>query len=374
MLIDKAAKIDSFIRPFLVQKYPELSISLYSKMRKFFLNILSNSKPEKVYFDNVHSIKLWDLDFSCNFLNSAGMFKNGNGYELVYRQGAGAFLAGTTTFLPRAGNKKNGVIHPFIPLPKSKAAINWMGLPNDGHQKVASVLSKINKKKGCPIGISISSDPEIEEHEALKNLISGFAFYEKANVDFIELNESCPNVSHHNCETISGIDNDLIKRLEFISENFLKSRNRNLPVIVKFSVETELEQIPTLVNILINLGFDGVNFGNTAKIYSNYLDKIDDNELQPYRLFTEQYGGGLSGNPLKNLSLECCKIAIEQRNKINLSKEFAIIRTGGIESKSDLIESNKIGVDLNQWFTGYFEAFGKYGHNLYKEIIENAKS
>lgn len=373
-MIEKAAKIDSFIRPYIVQKYPEFSISLYSKMRKFFLNNLSNSKPEKVYFENDHSIKLWDLDFSCNFFNSAGMFKNGAGYGLVYRQGAGAFLAGTTTFLPRAGNQKNGVIHPFIPLPNSKAAINWMGLPNDGHQKIASVLSKINKKKGCPIGISISPDPEIDEIEALKNLIDGFNIFDKANVDFIELNESCPNVSHHNCDTSGGIDVGLIKRLEYLSENFLKKRNRNLPIIVKFSVETELNQIPTLIKILIDLGFDGVNFGNTAKIYSNYLNDIDETELNSYRIFTEQYGGGLSGNPLKNLSLECCKIAIEERNKINLKSEFAIIRTGGIETKSDLIESNKIGVDLNQWFTGYFEAFGKYGHNLYKEIIENAKS
>lgn len=374
MLISKAAKLDSLIRPFIVQKYPEFSISLYSKMRKFFLNNLSNSKPEKIYFENDHSIKLWDLDFNCNFFNSAGMFKNGAGYELVYRQGAGAFLAGTTTFLPRAGNQKNGVIHPFIPLPNSKAAINWMGLPNDGHQKIANVLSKIDKKKGCPIGISISSDPEIEENEALKNLISGFNIFDKANVDFIELNESCPNVSHHNCDTTGGIDEGLIKRLEFLSENFLKKRNRNLPVIVKFSVETELNQIPTLVKILVDLGFDGVNFGNTAKIYSNYISDIDETELNSYRIFTEQFGGGLSGNPLKNLSLECCKIAIEERNKIKLKSEFGIIRTGGIETKSDLIESNKIGVDLNQWFTGYFEAFGQYGHNLYKEIIENAKS
>ncbi len=373
-MIEKAAKIDSLLRPFIVKNYPEFSIALYSKMRKYFLHNFANCRPEKIYSEKIKSKNIWDIEFSNSLFNSAGMFKNGLGYGLTYRQGSGAFLAGTTTYLPRAGNVKNDVVHPFIPLPNSKAAINWMGLPNDGHQKVANVLSIIDKKKGCPIGASISSDPEIDEIDALNNLLQGFNIYDKANVDFIELNESCPNVSHHSCDTGSDIDAGLINRLEYLSQNFLKKRTRNLPVIVKFSVETEFSQIPTLVKILVDLGFDGVNFGNTAKIYTNYLNDIDENEQKAYKLFTDIYGGGLSGKPLKNLSLNCCKIAIDERNKTSLSKEFAIIRTGGIETFEDLKESDKIGVDLNQWFTGYFEAFAKYGYNLYKELVENAKS
>ena len=106
----------------------------------------------------------------------------------------------------------------------------------------------------------------------------------------------------------------------------------------------------------------------------HWCHNIDENEQKAYKLFTDTFGGGLSGNPLKNLSLNCCKIAIEERSNTTLTKEFAIIRTGGIETFKDLKESDKIGVDLNQWFTGYFEAFAKYGHNLYKELVENAKS
>ncbi|HRP02449.1 MAG TPA: hypothetical protein PLE30_07375 [Candidatus Kapabacteria bacterium] len=373
MLVERAAHLDAMIRPFLVQYFPEFSTKLYSNMRQSFLNSFVNSKPEKVYSDFFPQRKIWDIEFSNNIFNSAGMFKNGEGYELAYRQGAGAFLAGTTTYLPRAGNEKNGVIHPFIPLPKSKAAINWMGLPNDGHQRIASVLSKIEKKVACPLGVSISSDPDIDEDTALKNLIEGFELYSKANVDFIELNESCPNVNHHQCETNNGIDLALIKRLEFINSNFLRKRQRNLPVIVKFSVETEIEQVPKLLKLLIDLDFDGINFGNTAKLYSNYLPLINSTETAPYQAFTSTFGGGVSGNPLKQLSLDCCKISVNERNKLHLSKEFAIVRTGGIETYNDLLESERIGIDLNQWFTGYFELFSIFGHKLYKELAENGK-
>jgi len=58
---------------------------------------------------------------------------------------------------------------------------------------------------------------------------------------------------------------NLLDVLEWISTNFLlENAMRHLPVIVKFSVDTLYEQVPELVRLLVYLGFDGVNFGNTS--------------------------------------------------------------------------------------------------------------
>jgi len=45
-----------------------------------------------------------------------------------------------------------------------------------------------------------------------------------------------------------------------------------------------------------------------------------------------------------------------------------VIRTGGIESVEDILDSH---ADLNQWFTGYFQAFGFDGHRLYQTLYDD---
>ena len=87
-----------------------------------------------------------------------------------------------------------------------------------------------------------------------------------------------------------------------------------------------------------------------------------------FNYFTNSFGGGVSGKNLKNISKNLCKLANDYLQNKKLNKEFHIIRTGGIEDASDIIESEKIGIKLNQWYTGYFKNFGKYGHSVYSEI------
>ena len=54
----------------------------------------------------------------------------------------------------------------------------------------------------------------------------------------------------------------------------------------------------------------------------------------------------------------------------DLEQEFHVMRTGGIETWSNIINSEEAGVSLNQWFTGYFHNFSIDGHNLYRTLIE----
>jgi len=295
------------------------------------------------------------------------MFKNGECYDLVARQGAGAYLAGTTTANPRRGNEKEGIYLPFVPYRNSRSASNWLGLPNDGDEVVAKRLREIEKVDGCPVGISVMGSPDLEGKEKLEGLVRGMRLYDEANVDFIEMNESCPNTENGKPQ-----EGDLSNRLKYIKENFLDRRERNLPVIVKFSNDTVSNQVHGLMDLLFECGFDGVNFGNTSTNYKENRIHIKDNDKKLYDFFTSTFGGGVSGRPLKDTSESLARIAREYLEYRGIKKEFHIIRTGGITGPEDLVISRVYKISLNQWFTGYFESFAEHGHDVYKHLYENA--
>jgi dihydroorotate dehydrogenase len=372
MTVETLAKFDDICRGAIVKFFPpKLSTKLYSTGRKQFIKYLTAQVPRSYDVPVELGKTCWGIKFQSPILNAAGMFKNGEGYEVCAAQGAGAYLAGTTTALARAGNFKNGIGLPFAPYPKSHAASNWLGLPNNGDVAVARELSKISKISGCPVGISLMGSPDLEGEEKLKQLVKGLELYAGANVDFIEINESCPNTGEG-----APQQSDLRVRLEYLRDNFLikRSKEKYLPVVVKFSNDTEVAQVGSLIELLVSLGFDGVNFGNTSTNYKLHQNEICEAEKKLYQYFTSTFGGGVSGAPLKRHSLLLVKESKKQLDALiakglNLdNKEFHIIRTGGVETAQDLQESLDAGASLVGWFTGYFDQFSKCGHNVYQNL------
>ncbi|OGU10696.1 MAG: hypothetical protein A2X61_04990 [Ignavibacteria bacterium GWB2_35_12] len=358
------------IRPVITKLPPSIVTNIYSPARKAFIKLLTREIRSRTYIPpESESRILWGIRFNSGIFNAAGMFKHGEGYYTAASQGAGAYLAGTSTGAYRRGNERKGVIHPFMPYPRSGSASNWMGLPNEGHVSLAKKLSKIEKAEGCPLGVSVSDSPELPEMEAMKELVNGMGFFKSANVDFIELNESCPNIPQDKPKNNIGLDENLLNRLEYIGRNFIKRTGANPPVIVKLSNDTDMQLLPALLDVLTGLGFGGVNFGNTSTEYGNYASNINVDEKRLFDYFTTIFGGGLSGRLLKRRSYELSSFAasyIENHPPLN---EFYIIRTGGIESLEDIRQSDEAGIALNQWFTGYFENFAKHGHSLYKHLF-----
>jgi dihydroorotate dehydrogenase len=368
-LVETFAEFESSLRPIIAYLPADVATRLTSFGKREFVKKFTVDVPkEKVSFSKEYSVKLWDIWFNAPIFNAAGMFKRGYGYHLVARQGAGAFLAGTTTYYKRKGNNKHGIKTPFLPFPRSEAAVNWLGLPNESHEVIAQRLSKIERVKGCPIGVSLSYDAGDTKEVALKNMVLGLQIYERAGVDFIEINESCPNVEGKTVD--NNLEQALIDRLEYISKNFVAGLGRNLPVIVKLSNDTNINQVEDVVKLLAELNYSGVNFGNTSTRYKDLESFINMKEKHHYYYFYNNFGGGVSGEPLKMTSLELSQKAQRVVEHISPSKEFHVIRTGGISSSADLDQSQQAGIQLNQWYTGYFKNFGLYGHNLYKRLLD----
>ena len=364
------ARLDTFLRPLLTRLPPALVVRLYSRSRGRFIASFSHRPPAAAFAPEELSRTLWELEFRAPILNAAGMFKNGGGAEVVWRQGAGAFLAGTTTDRPRRGNRRHGVDHPFAPYPRSHAASNWLGLPNPGHREVARRLAEIPRRPGFPLGASVASSAEDGEspEERLEVLIRGMTLYAEAGVDFLEINESCPNTDEDPEEL-----GELRDRLAHVRDKVLSRRTRRLPVMVKFSCDTRLQDVPDLVGLLVEPGFDGVNFGNTSTAYDAFRPSIALADRPLYDDFSSRFGGGLSGRPLKDRSLALASAAVEEIRKLAPEREFHVVRTGGIENAADLHRSAAAGIALNQWYTGYFEAFAHHGHAVYRKLYEELR-
>ncbi|MCG8457991.1 MAG: hypothetical protein MI919_17075, partial [Holophagales bacterium] len=223
----------------------------------------------------------------------------------------------------------------------------------------------------CPIGASLSADPgELPAARKLDELEAGLRAYAEAGCDFLEINESCPNTEESRDDEAGGLFDKLVERLRHVSSRFLARRDRPLPVIVKFSTDTDPEQIPHLLDVLLELGFDGVNFGNTSTDYAAIRSRVRPEERRLYDHFVARYGGGVSGRPLKGRSLALVRAAADYLVEADVEREFHVVRTGGVETAADVTASLAAGASLVQWYTGYFEAFARYGHRVYHELYE----
>jgi dihydroorotate dehydrogenase len=365
-LAEWIARIDHHIRPAAVSLPPSLVTWAYSQGRTPFLKRFCTDKPPLTVPPLEQQRTLWGIQFRSGLFNAAGVFKNGEGYDTCFRQGAGAYLAGTTTAFARAGNVKNGYARPFVPYPRSHAASNWLGLPNDGHAAVAQRLSELPRYKGFPVLASLMTAPESHGTSALDEVVYGMKLYEQAGVDVLEINESCPNVEHG-----STTIEQLAERLDYIARAFLRERRHALPVIVKFSTDTAIDDVPSLLDILLTLGFDGINFGNTSTRYAVHRAFIAQQEQNLYDYFTATFGGGISGKPLANDSLALVQAAAHYLSTHQPRQEFHIIRTGGVSSYADVQQSWQAGASLCQWYTGYFEGFARYGHSVYQHVYQH---
>jgi len=377
-MLETLARVEHNLRPTIARLSPRLAISLFSKGRTWFAKKLASetpiSKPANDSSTILAPVEAWGLTFARPLWNAAGMFKHGESYSVVATQGAGAYVAGTTTATPRKGNTRNGIQWPAASYAVSGSASNWMGLPNDSHAVVAQRLSTLTRVRGCPIGASVATDPGVADDIALPELVEGMKLYEKAGVDYIELNESCPNTEANTVEDVhyGTIDPGLVARLEYVSKHFLSTRTRRLPVVVKFSVDTDRNQLDDLLMMLVELHFDGVVLGNTSTAYDDLRHDIEPQDLAAYDYFTKEFGGGVSGRTLKYRSLFLAATAREVLRQIEPAHEFHIIRCGGIETLDDIRQSQRHDIMLNQWYTGYYNAFGVYGHDVYHKLAREA--
>ena len=332
-----------FIRPFLFLFDPEKIHYVTFSLIRFLCKV-----PLMAFvFRWIYKIEDKRLErtlFGITFKNpvglAAGFDKNAVLFNELANFGFGFIEIGTVTPKGQEGNPKKRLFR----LKDDQGIINRMGFNNDGLEIAIQQLKK-NKGKliiGGNIGKNTQTTSALYTRD-YELCFKGLHPY----VDYFVLNVSCPNV---------GSDaklNDKSYLIELISA-IQKLNNQEIiqkPILLKIAPDLNNNQLDEIIELVAETKIDGVIASNTSTTRNNL--KASD------RLLKEIGNGGLSGQPIKELSTRVIKYLAQNSNKA-----FPIIGVGGIHSAQDALDKIEAGADLVQIYTGFIYE----GPGLIKQI------
>jgi len=375
----------------------EAFVCLYSATRTPFIHALSTSAVQSS-LDSSARVRAMGLTFRNDLGNAAGLDKDGSLLDFNYAIGAGFTVVGTVLSDGHTGNIFNFLGgmwkgNAWTPLPLSGGALNSLGLPSKGidaalesiaafrkrhdmppqcaERRGASSLKVAPTSPAFPIGVSIMGHPA---HDAAKKLEGVLECVRRAIplADFLEINESCPNV-HHGGGSSAAATQELRARLQAIvsvRDQLAKEKGgRRVPILVKLG---DLGDTKETVRFLSKIGIDGVIGLNTQKDYANFeLPPADRALLEHY---TDRHGGGLSGPPIRERAMGQAAAAQAAADELRLKGSFTVIHVGGLQSAEDMQRSRGHGIELRQWYTGLMHGLAQpEPHSLYARVTATAK-
>jgi len=321
-----------FIRPFLFLFDPEKIHYITFSLIRFLCKVPLMA----LIFRSIYKIEDKRLEktlFGITFKNpvglAAGFDKNAVLFNELANFGFGFIEIGTVTPLGQEGNPKKRLFR----LKEDNGIINRMGFNNDGLEIAIQQLKK-NKGKliiGGNIGknTQTSSENYTTDYELCFKGLYPF-------VDYFVLNVGCPNVGSH------AKLNDKSYLIELISA-IQKLNNQEIiqkPILLKIAPDLNNNQLDEIIELVAETKIDGVIASNTSTTRNNLKASN--------RLLKEIGNGGLSGQPIKELSTKVIKYLAQNSNKA-----FPIIGVGGIHSAEDALEKIEAGADLVQIYTGF---------------------
>ena len=221
------------------------------------------------------------------------------------------------------GNSKPRIFR----LEKDKALINRLGFNNHGSDIVSKRLSE-NIPEGL-LGINIGPNKDtknkVEDYYVCLSKLASYSGY-------ITINISSPNT-----EGLRDFHDQ--KELEKLLKGLKKIKNEkkiNQPIVLKLSPDINDSKISPIIEIISKYKVEGI-------IISNTTDQNRKNLNDPKKSET----GGLSGQPLRNISTKLIKkFYKETKGKIQ------IIGVGGVDSGESAFEKISAGANAVQLYTG----------------------
>ena len=284
--------------------------------------------------------KLFGITFKNPVGLAAGFDKNAVLFNELANFGFGFIEIGTVTPKGQEGNPKKRLFR----LKEDNGIINRMGFNNDGLEIAIEQLKK-NKGKliiGGNIGKNTQTSSELYTRD-YELCFKGLHPY----VDYFVLNVSCPNVGSHAKLNDKSYLIELILAIQKLNKQEIIQK----PILLKIAPDLNNNQLDEIIELVAETKIDGVIASNTSTTRNNL--KASD------RLLKEIGNGGLSGQPIKELSTRVIKYLAQNSNKA-----FPIIGVGGIHSAQDALDKIEAGADLVQIYTGFIYE----GPGLIKQI------
>lgn len=249
----------------------------------------------------------------------------------VAEAGAGALVTKSVGLKPRPGYPNPTVVE------VEGGLLNAMGLPNPGIKEFLEEI-KIAKTGNTPIIISFYAS-DVQDFVKLAEVC------EKAGVDALEVNISCPHVKGVGSQI--GQDPDLVYEIVKAIKSAVE-----VPIFVKLT--PNVTDIVEIAKAAAEAGADAITAINTLKAMA-----IDIETKTP---FLANKIGGLSGPAIKPVAVRCVY-------EISKSVNIPIIGVGGITNWRDAVEFLLAGATAVQIGTAVLYR----GLGVFKEVADGIR-
>ena len=248
--------------------------------------------------------------------------------------GFGFVEVGTVTPRPQAGNAKPRLFR----LVKDRALINRMGFNNDGMSAMRQRLERVrarDKLAGGLIGVNIGKNKDTPNEQAENDYLACMdELY--ALADYLTVNLSSPNTPGLRDLQSKNRLRALLSVLRDRQLKLAQTTGTYKPLLLKVAPDLSEGEIEDVAEVVNDIEIDGVIATNTT------LSR----PLPASKLVSE--AGGLSGEPLFELSLEC----VSHFNQC-LGKSSVLIGAGGISDSGRAQQMQNAGASLVQIYSAF---------------------
>ena len=331
----------SIFRPYIFSLDPEVAHDLAIKSLK--ANILPKS------FFNVNNEEMLETKlFNHKIPNpiglAAGFDKSAEVYNSLFKFGFGFIEVGTVTPKRQLGNPKPRVFR----LEKDQALINRLGFNNDGSEVVSKRISN-NQPDGF-LGINIGPNKETKNKEE--------DYYKCLSRLFTYAGYMTINISSPNTEGLRNFhDKKELEKLLTGLDKIKKNKKIIKPIGIKLSPDINDEEISTIVELI-----------NKHDIQSIIISNTTDRNRENLSDFKKSEVGGLSGQPLKDISTNLIKKFYKETKGT-----IKIIGAGGVDSGQSAFEKITAGAVAVQLYTGMVYKGPGIVKDIKKELISILK-
>ncbi len=298
-----------------------------------------------IYKPDTHKpVKFCGLTFKNPVGLAAGFDKNGEYIQAMAALGFGFIEVGTVTPVPQIGNPQPRLFR----LPKDEALINRMGFNNKGVDYLVEQLKSL-PKLDVIIGGNIGKNKITPNDEAINDYKICFKKLHP-HVDYFVVNVSSPNTPNLRDLQEKEPLKALLQSVKQENETFETQK----PILLKIAPDLTQGQIDDVIEIVTQVGIDGIIATNTT---------IDRSNLKTTDTAIEQIGnGGLSGKPVQVRSTEVINYINQKSNG-----SIPIIGVGGINSPASAQEKLTAGASLVQLYTGFIYQ----GPGIVKRLVKH---
>ena len=171
--------------------------------------------------------------------------------------------------------------------------------------------------------------------------------------DYITVNISSPNTEGLRDFHRENSLTNLLEKLNKLKE----AKNIKTPLALKISPDINDNEVSNIIEILIKYKINGV-------VLSNTTDKNREKLLD----FKKKEAGGLSGQPIKDISTKLVRKFYK-----DLNKDITIVGVGGVDSGKSAFEKISAGADAIQLYTGMVYEGPGIVKQIKKELISILK-